>query len=202
METAPPSATTRRRLPPAERRELILRAAGEAFGTGGYDGTTLEEIAAGAGVTKPILYRHFTSKDELYLALFERHRDDMPGFLAGVPEGLPLSQLLNEVLDRWFAYAQERAYSWRMIFRDRGGGEAIRNSRERMYEDARAVLVGFLVRHPAFEIAEQDLQTTAEAIRGSLSALVLYGQDHPEAKREQLVAVGIQMIVGLANKPG
>lgn len=202
MPTTSPSSPTRRRLPPAERRELILEAAGVAFGAAGYDGVTLDAIAAGAGVTKPILYRHFASKDELYLALLDRHRDDMPSFLAGVPLDLPLPQLVTEILEGWFAYAGERAYSWRMIFRDSGGGEAIRDSRERMYEDARAVLIRFLVLHPAFEIAEDDLRTTAEAIRGSLSALVLYRQEHPEASRESLVEAGTRVIVGLASAPG
>ena len=196
------SLATRKRLPAAERRQLIMSAAGEAFGARGYDGVTLDAIAAAAGVTKPILYRHFASKDELYLALLDRHRDEMPSFLAGVPEGLPLVELTAAILDGWFAYAERRAYSWRMIFRDGGGGEDIRASRERMYTDARAVLIGFLELHPAFDVAAADLETTAEVIRGGLSALVLYGQEHPGATRRSLVEAGTRMIVGLASEAG
>src|SRR4051795_8352795 len=71
----------RRRLPVAERRELITEAAGRLFGERGYAGTRLEDIAAAAGVTKPVVYRHFDSKKSLYLALLERHRADLGGFL-------------------------------------------------------------------------------------------------------------------------
>ena len=70
----------RRRLPVAERRELIVEAAGQLFGERGYDGTRLDDIAAAAGVTKPILYRHFDSKRDLYLALLARHREDLSSF--------------------------------------------------------------------------------------------------------------------------
>jgi AcrR family transcriptional regulator len=48
-------AATRQRLPRAERREVILEAAGELFGERGYAHATLEEIAAAAKVTKPVL---------------------------------------------------------------------------------------------------------------------------------------------------
>ena len=63
----------RRRLAPEQRRELILEAAGRRFGARGYDGTRLDEVAAAAGVTKPVLYRHFADKNALYLALLDRH---------------------------------------------------------------------------------------------------------------------------------
>ena len=62
----------RTRLRPAERRATIIEAAGRLFGERGYEATTLDDVAAAAGVTKPILYRHFDSKRDLYLALLER----------------------------------------------------------------------------------------------------------------------------------
>src|SRR3954462_3334303 len=77
----------RRRLPVAERRELIVEVAGQLFGERGYEGTRLDDVAAAAGVTKPVLYRHFDSKRDLYLALLARHRDDLPTFTAAIPAG-------------------------------------------------------------------------------------------------------------------
>jgi AcrR family transcriptional regulator len=61
-----------RRLPRAERREQILQAATRAFARTGYAATSLEDVAAEAGVTHVILYRHFTSKNELYRAVLDR----------------------------------------------------------------------------------------------------------------------------------
>jgi AcrR family transcriptional regulator len=61
-----------RRLPRAQRREQILAAATEAFARNGFAATGLDEIAAQAGVTRVILYRHFDSKTDLYQAVLDR----------------------------------------------------------------------------------------------------------------------------------
>ena len=57
-----------RRLPAEERREEIIRAALRVFTATSYAGATTAEIAREAGVTEPILYRHFASKRALWLA--------------------------------------------------------------------------------------------------------------------------------------
>ena len=59
---------TRTRLPAHERRQAILEAAQRVFVGGSYSGSTTAEIAREAGVSEPILYRHFASKRDLYLA--------------------------------------------------------------------------------------------------------------------------------------
>jgi len=59
------------RLPAEERRAALLGTACAVFSQGSYRGTTTAEIAREAGVTEPILYRHFDSKRDLYLACLE-----------------------------------------------------------------------------------------------------------------------------------
>jgi AcrR family transcriptional regulator len=61
----------RTRLPAEERRAAVLEAACAIFGRGTYRSTTTAEIAKHAGVTEPVLYRHFASKRDLYLACLE-----------------------------------------------------------------------------------------------------------------------------------
>ena len=61
----------RARLPAVERRAAVLECACRTFAAGSYRGTTTAEIAREAGVTEPILYRHFDSKRDLYLACLE-----------------------------------------------------------------------------------------------------------------------------------
>lgn len=63
--------TTATRLPAAERRLAIVKAAIDVFTTGSYRGTTTAEIARAAGVSEPILYRHFSSKRDIYLAALD-----------------------------------------------------------------------------------------------------------------------------------
>jgi AcrR family transcriptional regulator len=59
------------RLPAAERRQALIETAIRVFSDGSYRGTTTAEIAREAGVSEPILYRHFASKRELYLAALD-----------------------------------------------------------------------------------------------------------------------------------
>ena len=65
-------SATRPRLAAIERRAAVLDAACRIFSKGSYRGTTTAEIARESGVTEPILYRHFSSKRELYLACLDQ----------------------------------------------------------------------------------------------------------------------------------
>jgi AcrR family transcriptional regulator len=60
------------RLPAAQRREQLLDTAAQLFAVRGYSGATTSEIAKAAGVTEPIIYRHFPSKRDMFIALIER----------------------------------------------------------------------------------------------------------------------------------
>jgi AcrR family transcriptional regulator len=58
-------------MPAAERRQKLVETAIRVFSEGSYRGTTTAEIAKAAGVSEPILYRHFASKRDLYLAALD-----------------------------------------------------------------------------------------------------------------------------------
>jgi AcrR family transcriptional regulator len=63
--------TSGARLARAERERVMLRAAGEAFATHGFHGSSMDEIAHAAGISKPMLYRYFGSKEGLYAAYLQ-----------------------------------------------------------------------------------------------------------------------------------
>jgi len=69
--------TSATRLPAAERREALIETAIRVFSDGSYRGTTTAEIARAAGISEPILYRHFASKRDLYLAALDHVWGDM-----------------------------------------------------------------------------------------------------------------------------
>jgi TetR/AcrR family transcriptional regulator len=62
---------TTARMPAEERRAALLETASRLFSEGSYRGTTTAEIARDAGVTEPVLYRHFDSKRDLYFACMD-----------------------------------------------------------------------------------------------------------------------------------
>jgi AcrR family transcriptional regulator len=70
------TASGRRRLPLAERREEIIEAATELIASSGFKGVTLEAFAAACGMTKAGLLHHFRSRDDLLIAVLER-RDEL-----------------------------------------------------------------------------------------------------------------------------
>jgi AcrR family transcriptional regulator len=86
--TVPPIEEKRLRLPAAERRAAIVDAALQVFGERSYGRATTAEIARAAGVSEPILYRHFTSKRDLYIACLEA----MSGRLQATAESIIASE--------------------------------------------------------------------------------------------------------------
>ena len=63
------------RLPSGERRQAIVTAVKGAFADKGFDGTTTRELARAAGVSEALLYKHFPSKESLYVAMLEACAD-------------------------------------------------------------------------------------------------------------------------------
>src|SRR6516225_10416261 len=66
------TAPSRRRLPAAERRETILRAAAQVFAQAGYRAAKISDVAARVGVTEPVIFQNFGSKAALFAAVLER----------------------------------------------------------------------------------------------------------------------------------
>src|SRR5690242_3835526 len=73
------------RLPRDERRGQLLVAASGVFVEHGFHAAGMDEIADRAGVSKPVLYQHFSSKLDLYLAVLRRHVDNL---VSGVRQAL------------------------------------------------------------------------------------------------------------------
>jgi AcrR family transcriptional regulator len=84
------SAPARSRLPAVERRAAVVDAALRVFGEGSYDGATTADIARAAGVSEPILYRHFGCKRDLYFACLDemwcRLREKVEEIVAAEPD--------------------------------------------------------------------------------------------------------------------
>ena len=78
------------RMPGEDRRRQLLRVAVESFARNGFSGTKTKDIAAAAGVSEAILFRHFASKEDLYHAILDEKEATMGG-------------------DRWFAEMNELA---------------------------------------------------------------------------------------------
>lgn len=183
-----PAPTTR--MSARERRVTIAAAAGPLFARHGYDATRLDDVAAAAGVTKPIVYRHFDSKKDLYLALLARHMEDLPSFFTGVApaQGTADDGLVRAILEQWFDYVRTNQHAWVMLFRDSGGDAEIQAFRAAVSARARDVMIAFLAQESGSgRIPPAQLAPTAELVIGGLASLALWWIDHPDAAKRELV---------------
>ncbi len=76
LSSTPPSS----RIPAAARKASIIRSAAEIFGEKGFSGTKTREIAARAGVSEALIFKHFPSKEDLYAAILVE-KSPVPGLL-------------------------------------------------------------------------------------------------------------------------
>jgi AcrR family transcriptional regulator len=182
--------TKTKRLPRTERRELIVRAASKLFATRGYASTSIDDVAADAGVTKPIIYRHFGSKKELHLALLALHRDELLGTLADAMRAPgTLAERVPRAVDAWFAYVEANPYAGAMLFRDTTGDPEVRRFYEGMQAAARSAVAALITAEPSFAVPEPVVDPLAELTRSALSGLAIWWSEHPELPRSAIVGV-------------
>lgn len=192
----------RRRLPPAERRALIEQAAARLFAERGYETTTVEHICAAAGVSKPMLYRHFESKRDLCTRLMERRRDELAAAPLGTfleAEG-PVEQRLEAMIDAWFAHVAEHPYSSRVLFQDVTGDAQLSELQRELRRRQRAADVAML-REFGPPLPEAELEPLGEVIRSSLTGLALWWLEHAEVPRANVVSAMLRTINGMLATP-
>ena len=119
-----PAGAPGRRLRRAERREQILAAATTAFARAGFAATGLDDIAAEAGVSRVILYRHFESKADLYRAVLERAKGRLAG-ATGAPHFTYAS------VDALLAAAADDPAAFRLLFQHAAREPAFREEMDR-----------------------------------------------------------------------
>ncbi len=105
------------RLPKVQRREQLLAAARDVFVASGYHAAAMDDIAARAGVTKPVLYQHFASKIDLYLAILD---EASRAFLHQLRSALRSTdnneQRVYETIRTYFQYVGHDDADFRLLF--------------------------------------------------------------------------------------
>ncbi len=115
--TALPDPPTRRRLPAARRRRQLINVALETFSRYGLEATTMDDIAAAAGVTKPLLYQHFRSKRALFLELLSDVAQELLERITEAASGAPTPRLaVEQGFSAYFHYALEHESAFRLLF--------------------------------------------------------------------------------------
>lgn len=105
------------RLPRSVRRAQLLDAALEVFTSQGYHSAAMDDIAERAGVSKPVLYQHFPSKLDLYLALLDSGAEDL---IAKIKEALDSTRdnrkRVTAAVAVYFSFVDDSAEAFRLLF--------------------------------------------------------------------------------------
>lgn len=179
----------RTRLTAPQRRAAILDAAQEAFAGAGYHGTSLEDIAAAAGVSKALIYEHFASKRELHETLIAQQAQELFARLAtSAAEGREPEERLRRGVDAFLGFVEERRDAWRALFRDAADpelGELVeRLQREATREVAALLVAGDRAAGPE---AGRAAEMVAQLLSGAVQALANWWHDHRDVPRSVLV---------------
>jgi AcrR family transcriptional regulator len=101
-----------------ERREQLLNVGRALFAEKGYEGTSIEEIAARAGVSKPVVYEHFGGKEGLYAVVVDREMSDLLDRLTvALSAGHP-RVLVERAALALLTYIEEETDGFRILSRD------------------------------------------------------------------------------------
>ncbi len=159
-----PPAAPRLRAP--ERRAALLECACRVFSEGSYRGSTTSEIAAEAGVTEPVLYRHFESKRELYLACldeaWERLREAFEARIAELGEAEAVRAIGQTVVAHRAATARGPTL-WIQALTEAGGDTEIRRYLRRHLRDVHDYVAAMVRRAQAAGGVPSDRDPDAEA---------------------------------------
>ena len=122
--------SARVRMTGKERREQLLGVGRTLFAERGYDGTSVEEIASRAGVSKPVVYEHFGGKEGLYAVVVDREVQNLMDAFAAALSGESPKVLLEQACLVLLTYVEEQGDGFRILVREspvgteRGGGFA------------------------------------------------------------------------------
>ncbi len=161
----PPTRSPRsRRLGATERREQLVLTAQRLFGERGYRATTMEDIAQAAGVTKPLLYQHFTSKRALYLELLQQvSRELLAGLRSAHGKASSPRELVENGYRAYFEMLVTHADAFRLLF----GRHAP--------DDPELLGAVRTVEHEVLEVIESRIPETLGAEHRRLLAYALIG---------------------------
>lgn len=134
------------RLPRDERRAQLLVAALETFTASGYHAASMDEIAERASVSKPVLYQHFPSKLDLYLAVLDLHIDSLVfGIQKAIASTRENKNRVKATIDAYFGFIEGEGEAFRLLFEsDMSVEPQVRERLERMTYDC-AVAVSAVI---------------------------------------------------------
>jgi AcrR family transcriptional regulator len=171
----------------AERRDQLIGVARICFAEKGFDGSSIEEIAARAEVSKPVIYEHFGGKEGLYAVVVDREVNALLGSLreALIDPRSPSRRLLERGTMALLDYIESCPEGFQIIMRDSSelGGSGFAS----LLNDVIVRVEGLLI--PRFEERGFDpkpVPLIAQALTGLVAMTGQWWLDNPEFTKEEV----------------
>lgn len=166
--------TARKRLSRGERREQLLEAARSAFVRSGYHATAMDDIAEIAGVSKPVLYQHFSGKHELYLGLIDEQIDHLVTLIeVALTTTSDNAERVRGTFNAYFAFVDRGDAGYRLLFSsDQLSDPQVRSRLDQLLDRCAA---------PVTRVIEQD--TGFPQAQAHLIAVAMCGMAQSGAER-------------------
>ena len=175
----------RKRMPRAERMRQMIEVAEQVFSTRGYAAASMDEIAELVGVSKPMLYEYFTSKEGLLLACIRQSRTILREVTEQATVGAADAEdALRRGLQAFFVFIRERRQAWsllrhEMVLIGTSAAEEVEETRRQQTDLIAALMSGH------FDSGD-DLraEAAAEFVVGACERLAIWCERHDEVSPE------------------
>ncbi len=173
-------------MPRARREQLILDVAGAIFARAGFHSASMDEIARSAGVSKPMVYAYFGSKEGLYLAYIDRAgRELLERLVVVAPAAGRSAPRLHGRVTEFLAFVEEHRDGWRVLSQEAVSSAPVAEEVAKLRRSITEVLRRMIEDGPdsgrGYSGAAAD--AIAHAIVGAGESLANWWLDHPELPR-------------------
>jgi AcrR family transcriptional regulator len=185
-----------------ERRAQLLSVARRVFGRNGFHSASMDTVAKEAGVTKPILYDHFPSKKDLYLALLDA---DLNSLLERVKEALdsPIGnrERIRAGFQAYFDFVDEHAEGFQLLMQETVGTDLdFRERVRRMRDGILDAITDLIVRESQGRLDRPGAETVALGLIGMVETVAQRDPGGPSERRKTAVDILVQLAwTGITN---
>ncbi|MEU9313320.1 TetR/AcrR family transcriptional regulator [Streptomyces sp. NPDC048256] len=198
MASASPSARSAAAARPRNRKQLIVEAAGQVFSERGYHTASMEEVAAGVGISAAALYRHFPNKYALFAECADVMVDGLVAALDEVPSGATLVEVLTAITRITVAHrASGGVYRWEARYLNREDRRRLGARFGRLVERVDEAVQR---EHP-----QPDERLRAMAALGAIGSITMHHTSIAGRRAEELLlasALGVAASDPAARRPG
>ena len=179
------------RVPREIRERQIVELAEQLFSERGYQGSSMDELARRAGVTKPVVYELFGSKDGLFRACLERSAERLATLVAAAvrAESEPEARVRAGGL-AFLRFAADNRVAWELMMEGRFSDAAIEVRRRQ------AALVHELLLEKAPPDADpRELELAAHAVNSAYEGVAHWMWEHPDVPIERLADWTVELLL-------